>query len=141
MRRPYGSGMTRIVADTNVLVRLLVRDDVEQWEIASRLFRQHGFVLLTTVVLETEWVLRSRYRMGATQVCTLFEDMMRLQEVEFQEPERVRLALAAHRFGMDFADALHAVATPGGHTFLTFDETLVRQARQHFDHVAIELAQ
>ena len=141
MRRPYGSGMKRIVADTNVLVRLVVRDDVEQWEIASKLFRQHGFVLLTTVVLETEWVLRSRYRLDAMRVCALFEDMMNLDAVEFQEPERVRQALAAHRLGMDFADALHMVATPGGHAFVTFDESLVRQARQQFDHVAVELAQ
>lgn len=132
--------MKRIVADTNVLVRLLIRDDVEQWEIANRLFQQHGFLLLTTVVFETEWVLRSRYRLEPVLVCELFEDMMKLGSIEFQERERVKQALAAHRLGMDFADALHAGATPSGHTFITFDEAFIKRAKQQFNHLAVELA-
>ena len=132
--------MKRIVADTNVLVRLLIRDDVEQWEIANRLFQERGFLLLTTVVLETEWVLRSRYRLGPELVCELLEDMMKLGNVEFQERERVRRALTAHRRGMDFADALHVGAISSDQTLVTFDEAFVRRAKKQFSHLNIELA-
>ena len=52
--------------DTNVLVRFLVRDDEAQFEKARRLIRREVgtgedvFVSLM-VLMETEWVLRSRY--------------------------------------------------------------------------------
>ena len=52
--------------DTNVLVRFLVRDDPEQFERARRLIKREvggGETVLISllVLLETEWVLRSRY--------------------------------------------------------------------------------
>jgi predicted nucleic-acid-binding protein len=49
--------------DTNVVVRLLVRDDEEQGRCAEALFRQSGGVWIALVVLvETVWVLRSAYK-------------------------------------------------------------------------------
>jgi predicted nucleic-acid-binding protein len=49
--------------DTNVVVRLLVRDDDEQGRRAEALFRQSGGVWIALVVLvETVWVLRSAYK-------------------------------------------------------------------------------
>lgn len=52
--------------DTNVLVRFLVQDDQPQFERAQKLIgresRTGGGVLISLLVLlETEWVLRSRY--------------------------------------------------------------------------------
>ena len=52
--------------DTNVLVRLLVEDDAEQTRRArgfvARAFEQGDPVVVSLLVLiETEWVLRSRY--------------------------------------------------------------------------------
>lgn len=51
--------------DTNILVRLVAQDDLTQAQAVDRLFARHArkFELLlvsVTVVLELEWVLRSR---------------------------------------------------------------------------------
>ena len=52
--------------DTNVLVRFLVRDDEAQFEKARKLIKREvaagsGVFVTQLVLLETEWVLRSRY--------------------------------------------------------------------------------
>jgi predicted nucleic-acid-binding protein len=51
-----------IALDTNVVVRLLIRDDPAQADLAAQLVRGNQVLLTTTVLLETEWVLRSRCR-------------------------------------------------------------------------------
>jgi len=55
-----------IGVDTNVLVRYLVRDDPAQFERARRLISREvdtrePVLVSLLVLLETEWVLRSRY--------------------------------------------------------------------------------
>jgi len=55
--------------DTNVLVRYLIRDDQSQYEKARRLIEREvskGEPVLVSmlVLLETEWVLRSRYELA-----------------------------------------------------------------------------
>jgi predicted nucleic-acid-binding protein len=50
-----------IAVDTNVLVRFLVRDDAEQASRADSLIRSEEIWISKTVLLETEWVLRSLY--------------------------------------------------------------------------------
>ncbi len=47
-----------IAIDTNVLVRLLTRDDEPQSRQASALFTKNKIFIPETVILETEWVLR-----------------------------------------------------------------------------------
>lgn len=46
--------------DTNILVRLVARDEPEQLRIAAEIVEAGGVLVLPTVLLETEWVLRSR---------------------------------------------------------------------------------
>jgi predicted nucleic-acid-binding protein len=50
-----------IAFDTNLLVRALVTDNPEQVAVARRLMAEDTVYLSRTVLLETEWVLRSRY--------------------------------------------------------------------------------
>ncbi len=55
--------------DTNILVRYLTRDDHPQYEKARRLIDRelaNGEPVLVNllVLLETEWILRSRYAMA-----------------------------------------------------------------------------
>ena len=58
--------------DTNVLIRYLVRDDQLQYEkarrlIARELMKGEPVLVSLLVLLETEWVLRSRYELGKAQ--------------------------------------------------------------------------
>ena len=57
-----------IAIDTNVLVRLLVQDDETQFAAARRLVEEAAqaeepILIMLCALLETEWVLRSRYKL------------------------------------------------------------------------------
>jgi predicted nucleic acid-binding protein len=85
---PCGRG--RAALDTNVLVRFLVRDDEEKFERAQRLIRreaQAGTAVLVShlVLLEPEWVLRSRYKLGKAEILGSFSDLMSAVDVTFED--------------------------------------------------------
>ena len=67
--------------DTNVLVRYLTRDDKSQYEKARRLIDRElakGEPVLVSllVLLETEWVLRSRYELAKEEIVTAFSALL-----------------------------------------------------------------
>ncbi len=72
--------------DTNVLVRFLVRDDEAQFEKANRLIKREVsakedvFVSLI-VLLETEWVLRSRYSLQKAEIIRAFSSLLDASEL------------------------------------------------------------
>ena len=87
--------------DTNVLVRYLTRDDQPQYEKARRLIdrgvsKGEPILVSLLVLLETEWVLRSRYELVKSDIVAAFED----------EPS-VELAVYSWKdSAADFADCL-----------------------------------
>ncbi|MGE6740784.1 type II toxin-antitoxin system VapC family toxin [Allorhizobium pseudoryzae] len=132
--------MTTRTVDTNILVRLLVRDDSEQWAATARLVADHRIVVLPPVLLETAWVLRSRFQFAREQMVALFRQMASTQAFILVERESVLKALDAFSNGMDFADAMHLYLMNTGDTFITFDRDLVRFANTHLNSVSVELA-
>jgi predicted nucleic acid-binding protein len=86
-------------------------------------------IVLPRVLLETEWVLWSRYGYSATQFLAFAEWLTGNPVVTFELPGIVDQALELHRGGFDFADALH-LAAAGNRPFATFDNALLRFARQ-----------
>jgi predicted nucleic-acid-binding protein len=84
--------------------------------------------LLRTVLLETEWVLRSRYRLSRGQVLAALRGLTTLPKVEVEDADRVARALDWFEAGLDFADAMHLAATAEEETFVTFDRDLIRRA-------------
>lgn len=132
--------MTTRTVDTNILVRLLVRDDSEQWVTAARLVADYRIVVVPTVLLETAWVLRSRFQLAREQMVVLFRHLASTQDVILVERENVLKAIDAFSKGMDFADAMHLYLMNTGDTFITFDRDLVRFANTHLNSVSVELA-
>jgi predicted nucleic-acid-binding protein len=122
--------------DSNVLVRWLVADDEAQTQRARKVFEaaaSGGIALFvpSTVALELEWVLRSRYRLDKAVVLQAFTALLETQELEFQAEEALERALHAYRSGgADFADCLHAglCAGAGRAPLLSFDEKAARLA-------------
>ena len=100
--------------DTNVLVRWLVADDEVQAARAQGLFdaaraNQVPMFIPSTVALELEWVLRSRYFFDKTIVLQTFNALLETQELEFQDEAALERALYLYRQGnAEFADCLHA---------------------------------
>ncbi|MES9855969.1 MAG: type II toxin-antitoxin system VapC family toxin [Sedimenticola sp.] len=117
-----------IAADTNILVRLLSRDDEEQFLRAYQLFNENRVFISTTVVLECERVLRYAYKLPAHEFTNAMHRLFGLENIELEAAERVAAALSWHEDGIDFADALHLTATPENSTFYTFNEKLIKCA-------------
>lgn len=114
--------------DTNVLVRALVRDDAEQATRAQALLTEAEVYVPVTVMLELEWVLRSRYGYGPKLVAQVLGKLTALGNVIVGEHQAVVAAAARVAQGWDFADALHHVLSEGYEDFATFDTDLVRRA-------------
>ena len=56
-----------IALDTNMLVRALVSDNPAQVDVVRRLMAVNTVFISRTVLLETEWVLRVRYKKTPAQ--------------------------------------------------------------------------
>lgn len=110
-----------LAIDTNVVVRLLTGDHPDQSARARSLIERQRVLVPTTVVLESEWVLRGAYGLDRDHVIPALRAFAGLPNVTLQEPERVAAALDWTEGGMDFADALHLGATAGCEAFVTFD--------------------
>jgi predicted nucleic-acid-binding protein len=114
--------------DTNVLVRALVRDDAAQAAKAIDLLDQHDVFVPVTVILELEWVLRSRYGFTADKVAQALALLCEMPRLFVGEADAVRQATARAAEGWDFAVALHHALSQGCEDFVSFDEKLIRRA-------------
>lgn len=114
--------------DTNVLVRFLVADDKRQAERARAAFAAGDITIATTVMLESEWVLRSAYGFPPDQVADALRKLAGLPGVTLEEPALIAQALDRMVGGMDFADALHLGKASHCDAFLTFDRKLIKTA-------------
>jgi predicted nucleic-acid-binding protein len=101
-----------LAIDTNVLVRFLVRDDEEQFDKACRLIKREGaagrpiFISLL-VLLETEWVLRSRYGLSKKLMLAAFSGLLDADDVFLENEPVVEEALFLWKDATaDFADCL-----------------------------------
>lgn len=118
-----------VAIDTNIVVRLIVRDDEAQSQRARRLLEREQVLLLTTVILESEWVLRSIYRHTKTEIIGAFRSLFGLPGVSLEQPDRVKAALELAESGCELSDAMH-VAGLGDAVFATFDLDLIRRAKR-----------
>lgn len=113
--------------DTNVLVRLLVRDDTRQTA-AAEAFVAGGAWVSQLVLAETTWVLTSVYARAPRELAAAVDLLLDHRELVVQDSDAVRAALHAFqkRPAVSFSDCLivqisrHAGHTPVG----TFDRQL-----------------
>lgn len=119
-----------IVPDTNIIVRLLTRDDENQFQKAFTVFQKESLFIPTTVILETEWVLRYAYAFAPNEVAHALGQLFGLPNVEIEDPLKVAKALEWHLEGIDFADALHLTSCGKVDQFITFDKKLISEAQR-----------
>lgn len=117
-----------IAVDTNVVGRLLTRDDQRQFEEAERCFRANDILVPETVLLETVWVLTSAYSFDASAIVAAITKLLGLGNVVVRDPEAITFALAAYERGLDFADALHLATCQDIERLATFDDTFSKRA-------------
>ena len=128
-----GGREVRITADTNVLVRAVVRDDAAQAAAAQALLlRATAIAVPIPVLCELAWVLRRGYGFRAGDIAAAIEAIADIDTVATDSPA-VDTGLAVLRTGGDFADG--AIASQGerlgGTVFASFDGGAVARLRSH----------
>ena len=88
--------------DTKVLVRFLVRDDEAQFEKARKLIKREvaagrRVFVSQLVLLETEWVLRSRYSLPKNLIIEAISDLLEASDVRFEDEPAIEEALSSGR--------------------------------------------
>ena len=120
--------------DTNVLVRFLVRDHEAQLERARRLIKreigaQEKVLISLLVLLETEWVLRSRYSLQKNQIMDAVSGLLDAADLEFEDEPTIEEALYHWKDSdADFADCLMGARNRrlGCRATTTFDARAVK---------------
>jgi predicted nucleic-acid-binding protein len=98
--------------DTNVIVRYLTRDDKPQYERARRLIdsevtKGEPVLVSLLVLLETEWVLRSRYEMAKPEIVAAFSALLETADLTFEDEPSVETAIYSWKdSAAEFADCL-----------------------------------
>jgi predicted nucleic acid-binding protein len=118
-----------LAVDTNLVVRYLTSDHPKQSAKARAVIDAEDVFVSTTVLLETEWVLRSVYSYHSAQVCAALRAFAGLPRVSLEDPTLVATALDRTTHGLDFADALHLGRAEGCDAFVTFDQRLIKMAQ------------
>lgn len=122
--------------DTNILVRLITRDDGDQAARAAATLSTHCSVdapcrIDRIVLAELVWVLERGLRYPRREVADAIEAIVATLEFDVDHGDEVLMALEAYRHeGVDFADALLGLinAASGCSTTLTFDRRAARMA-------------
>jgi predicted nucleic-acid-binding protein len=113
--------------DTNVLVRLVARDDARQVS-AAEAFVARGAWVSHVVLVEAVWVLASVYELAAPALATAVEMLLNHRDLTIQDTDAVATALERYRSkpSVSFSDCLVLeVARKAGHLPLgTFDKHL-----------------
>lgn len=121
--------------DTNVLLRYLVQDDLQQAEAARALLEsatpERPAFICREVIIETVWVLERSYRLARVEISDLLEALIHTESLVFEALDDVaRVAHDYRQGGADFADLmiLAAAERAGATPLYTFDRVLARVA-------------
>jgi predicted nucleic-acid-binding protein len=120
--------------DTNLLVRLLARDDAAQVK-GTEMFVEQGAWVSHLVLAETLWVLDAVYERTPAQLAKAIDLLLNHQNLTLQDADVVASALAGFRArpSVGFSDCLVLeIARKAGHLPLgTFDKTLAKLDGAH----------
>ena len=118
----------KIAADTNVLVRAVTEDDVEQSKAAQAALRKAEIVAIATSALcEFVWVLSRAYRIPLVDIADAIRGLLNAANVVVDRPA-TEAGLAMLDAGGDFADGViaHEGNWLGADTFVSFDKKAVK---------------
>ncbi len=118
-----GRKALKITADTNLLLRAILRDDARQTQIATSALREAELVAVPTSTLcEFVWVLNSGFKKPKIQIAAAIERLMSSPNIVMNRSV-VEAGLALLRVGGDFADGVVAYEGIwlGAEEFVSFD--------------------
>ncbi len=123
----------KVVVDTNVLVRAVVRDDVAQARVAAKVLMNAELIAVALPCLcEFAWVLRKVYGLQAGDIAAAIRALLAAANVAVNRPA-VEAGLSVLEANGDFADGVIAYEGTwlGGETFVSFDKKAVALLATH----------
>ena len=117
----------KITADTNVLLRDVLQDDLLQAKAATEVLQSADLIAIpTTVLCELVWVLRSGYKHSAQEIASAIRELLASENVVI-EHSAVEAGLRQLEAGGDFADGAIAYEGEwlGADEFVSFDKKAV----------------
>ncbi|MBZ5658263.1 MAG: type II toxin-antitoxin system VapC family toxin [Acidobacteriia bacterium] len=117
----------KLTADTNVLIRAAVQDDLHQARRAAKILVEADLIAIPVPVLcEFVWVLRRGYKKSPSDVSDAIRRLMKSANVAMNRPA-VEAGLSALDAGGDFADGVIAYEGEwlGADEFVSFDSKAV----------------
>jgi len=128
-----------IALDTNILARLLLKDDAMQFKQARELLsRPDVYTVQPTVILELVWVLESS-DCTRDEVLQSLRALLGLPNFKPKSFEALCQAIKWYEAGMDFGDALHLALSAGDGIFVSFDKVFGKLAMQHDTAPAVQV--
>ncbi|MGH9875791.1 MAG: PIN domain-containing protein [Pyrinomonadaceae bacterium] len=83
-----------IAFDTSLVVRIATGDDPKQKAAALALLTKETVFVPKTVVLETEWVLRSRYGLAPQEVADFLTYLLESVSIVVEDAQTIHQALS-----------------------------------------------
>lgn len=117
----------KIIADTNVLLRVIVGDDARQSRAALKAMEQADLVAVSLHALcELVWVLQRSYAVSRADIAATIRRLANTQNIVLNRPA-VEAGLSLLDASGDFADGVIAFEGQwlGGETFVSFDQKAV----------------
>jgi predicted nucleic-acid-binding protein len=125
-----------IALDTNVLIRLFSKDDLQQQLEAERFIQSElsvtkpGWVSIA-VLLELVWVITTQYKLTHSQTAYYLRQLISLEEIVVAQIDAINVALNMYEKSQaGFADCLTAALAKaeGCEKIVTFDRIAARDA-------------
>jgi predicted nucleic-acid-binding protein len=120
--------------DTNILLRHLVQDDLEQAKRASRFLSEECSIedpgMVNRMVLcDLVWVLETAYRYSREEVSEALGAILASAQLEIEDAQEALAALHEYQGGGDFADSMIASINRrlGCEHTVTFDRKAARR--------------
>ena len=125
---------SKVYLDTNILLRLVVQDNDDQYQSVLDLLDRasQGQILLfvsNVVLSESEWVLRSVYKISSSDIRNIVRHLLDLSELEFQDRAVWYQALEyGEENALGWEDNYHlAYALINNYELATFDKNLKKR--------------
>lgn len=124
-----------IALDTNILIRLLTKDDPDQTALAEGLLQkaadaEESCFISDPVLCDMEWVLESSYRAKRGDVLAAMQELLGGDLFVFEDREVLRQAIVTYQESKaDFSDCLIGAKARarGARTTYTFERVLAQE--------------
>jgi predicted nucleic-acid-binding protein len=117
----------KITVDTNLLLRVILLDDLDQAHQAEEALRSASLVAIPLPCLcEVVWVLDRSYGISRAEIALVLETLLSAPNVAINKAA-VNAGMSVLKAGGDFADGViaHEGRWLGGETFVSFDKKAV----------------